>query len=147
MTEFRRRAYLDAMGFDVWAVKPPEPVFDRLLLQPGEGSTLLICDAPEATASRIAADIGRALGGEAVWAWPDPDGKPDNPTLEEAVSRQLFTRVVLFGASLERCLFVGGLTPVVGSAAVSCCDALEELAIRGGAKQALWRQLKAAGAA
>ena len=46
MIESQRRAYLDAMGLDVWSIKPPQPEFDRLIFQPGEGSTLLICDAP-----------------------------------------------------------------------------------------------------
>lgn len=146
MTESRRRAYLDAMGFELWAVKPPAPEHDRLLFQPGEGATLLICDGPEATASRIASDIARALDGDAVWAWPDPEGRPDSPTLEEAVGQRLFTRVVLFGAALERLLFRGGPPPVIASAAVSRCGALDEIAVRGSAKQALWERLNPADA-
>ena len=145
MMESRRRAYLDAMGYDVWAVKPPEPILDRLIFQPGDGPSLLVCDNPDATASRLASDIARALGGGVVWAWPDPVGDPGNPTISEAVDRRLFTQVFLFGAALQRLLFRGGPPPVVGSARLTCCDNLDELAVRGRAKQALWLQLRAAG--
>jgi len=139
--ESQRRAYLDAMGFDLWSTKPPEPEFDRLLFQPGEGSTLLICDAPEATATRIAGDIVRALAGGVVWAWPDPEGSPQNPTLEQAVGQYLFTRVVLFGSGLARQVFRGDAPLVMGSASITVSDGLDELAVRGNAKQIFWKQL------
>jgi hypothetical protein len=139
--ESQRRAYLDALGLDVWSIKPPEPQFDRLLFQPGEGSTLLICDAPEATATRIAGDIVRALAGKVVWAWPDPAGSPQSPTLEQAVGQYLFTRVVLFGDSLARQMFRGDAPPVTASASITVSDGLDELAVRGNAKHVLWMQL------
>ena len=141
MIESQRRAYLDALGLEVWSIKPPEPQFDRLLLQPGEGSTLLICNAPEATATRLAGDIVRALAGKVIWAWPDPAGSPQSPTLEQAVGQYLFTRVVLFGDSLARQMFGGDAPLVTASASITVCDGLDELAVRGNAKRLLWKQL------
>jgi hypothetical protein len=139
--ESQRRAYLDAMGLDVWSIKPPEPEFDRLLIQPGEGSTLLICDAPEATATRIAGDIARTLAGKVVWAWPNPAGSTQSPTLEQAVGQYLFTRVVVFGDRLARQVFRGDAPLVTGTARITVSDGLDELAVRGNAKQVFWKQL------
>ncbi|MGD8346475.1 MAG: hypothetical protein PVI83_04475, partial [Lysobacterales bacterium] len=81
MNEARRRAYLEAMGFDVWVQKPPPPLENRLVVGPGRGNTLLICATPELSASKLAADIARAVGGEPAWAWPDPEGRPESPDL------------------------------------------------------------------
>ena len=145
MIESQRRAYLDAMGLDVWSIKPPEPEFDRLIFQPGEGSTLLICDAPEATATRIAGDIARALAGKVVWAWPDPEGSPQSPTLEQAVGQYLYTRVVLFGTGLARQVFRGDAPPAVGSASITVSDSLDELAVRGNSKQIFWKLISGTG--
>ena len=141
MIESQRRAYLDAMGLDVWSIKPPQPEFDRLIFQPGEGSTLLICDAPETTATRIAGDIARALAGKVVWAWPDPEGSPQSPTLEQAVGQYLFTRIVLFGDGLARQVFRGDAPLVTDSASITVSIGLGDLAVRGNAKQILWKQL------
>ena len=141
MIESQRRAYLDAMGLDMWSIKPPKPEFDRLIFQPGEGSTLLICDVPEATATRIAGDIVRALAGKVVWAWPDPEGSPQSPTLEQAVGQYLFTRVVLFGDGLARQVFRGDAPLVTDSASITVSIGLGDLAVRGNAKQILWKQL------
>jgi len=141
MIESHRVAYLEALGLDVWRAKPAEPDFNRLVLQPGEGGTLLVCELPEATATRIAGDISRALAGDAVWAWPDPDGGEELPRLEEAVSQQLFTRVVLFGKSLQQHLFKGEVPTVVGSAGIILTASLENLAVQGRTKRALWKQI------
>ena len=141
MIESRRRAYLEAMGFDIWSAKPLEPVSNRLILQAGGGDTLLICEQPDLTANRFAADVARALAGKVVWAWPDPEGSPENPSLEEAVGQYLFTCVVLFGKELHRLMFKEGIPPVVGSARVLVTDGIEELAVRGSAKLAFWNQL------
>lgn len=141
MIESRRLAYLDAMGFDLWSAKPPAPEMGRLLLQTGEGRVLLICEGPDATATRIAADISRALAGDVVWAWPDPSAGPESLTLEEAVGKYLFTRAVLFGAGLGHSLFRGDAPLVTGTAPITICDSLDELAVRGEAKRAFWMQL------
>jgi hypothetical protein len=141
MIESRRRAYLDAIGLDVWLIKPPKPEFDRLLFQPGEGRTLLICDSPDATATRIAGDIARAFAGDVVWAWPDPEGKRENPTLEQAVDQYLFTRAIVFGAGLGRQMFRGKAPLVTGSASITVTNSVDELAVRGDARRAFWMQL------
>lgn len=141
MIESRRLAYLDAMGFDIWAAKPPEPELNRLVLQAGDGDTLLICERPDLTAGRFAADVARALAGGVVWAWPDAEGNPGSPSLEEAVGQRLFTRVVLFGSGLQRQIFKGDIPMVVGSARILVTDGLEELAVRGSAKLAFWNLL------
>lgn len=141
MIESHRVAYLEALGLEVWKAKPAEPDYNRLVLQPGKGGTLLICERPEATATRIAGDISRALAGDAVWAWPDPDGGQELHRLEEAVSQQLFTRVVLFGKSLQQHLFKGEVPTVVGSAGIILAASLEDLAVQGSAKRALWKQI------
>ncbi|MBT8048753.1 MAG: hypothetical protein HKN57_05030 [Xanthomonadales bacterium] len=146
MIELRRRAYLDAMGFDVWAVKPPAVATNRLILQAGDGDTLLICAQPDHTASRFAGDVARTLGGRVVWAWPDPEGSSDCPTLDEAVRQFLFTRVMLFGTGLARRIAGDEISPVVGSAFVQVTEDMEDLAVTGRAKRKFWNQLCTSGA-
>lgn len=141
MIESRRRAYLDALGFDVWCIRPPAPDFDRLTLQPGEGDTLLVCDLPGDPESQLASDITRALGGAAVWAWPEPDGGEASLSLAEAITKRLFTRVVVFGAGLRQQIFKGEPPLVVGSARILSAPRISDLANNGSAKQALWNEL------
>ena len=141
MIESQRRAYLEAIGLDVWSIRPARPESNRLLFQPGEGGTLLICADPDATATRIAVDIARTLAGDVVWAWPDPEGNPESPTLEQAVEHYLFTRVVLFGGGLARQLFKGDAPLIIASAGITVTEDLGELAVRGRAKRIFWRQL------
>ncbi|MEJ2384709.1 MAG: hypothetical protein P8Y54_09965 [Xanthomonadales bacterium] len=139
MTEARRRAYLEAMGFDIWVAKPPGPGPVRLVVGPGAGGDLLICAAPDASSGKLAADIARALGDDPVWAWPDPEGDLACPTVDEAVADRLFTRLLVFGEELARDLFGPESPEVLGSAAVRVAPAMDELAVRGNAKQAFWR--------
>ena len=141
MMESRRRAYLQALGLDVWTIRPPPPSYDRLVLQPGSGQTLLLCREPEETAQRIAGDIARALDQDVVWAWPDPEGRAENTSLEEAVGQRLFTRVVVFGSELAARVCKGEVPQVVGSASVLVTRAVGELAVQGSAKRAFWKQL------
>lgn len=142
MIEPRRRAYLEALGFDVWVARPPPPEWDRLVVGPGQGSTLLVCASPEQSASRLAGDIARAVGGDPAWAWPDPEGSSESPGLEDAVKDGLFTRVVVFGESNAKQLFGGEAPAVVFSAQVGLATDIDELATRGTAKQQLWKLLK-----
>jgi hypothetical protein len=146
MNELRRRAYLDAMGFDVWSVKPPAPACNRLVLQPGDGDTLLVCAQPENTAGRFAGDLARVLDGQVVWAWPEAEGGVANPTLEEAVQQHLFTRVVLFGKELGRRIVKGDIPLVVGSARILVTENLPDLADSGRSKLEFWKQLFETGA-
>lgn len=143
MIESRRRAYLNAMGLDVWALKPPPPQPDRLVFQPGDGDTLLLCQEPDETAGRIAGDIARALGHAVVWAWPEPAGAAESASLEQAIGQHLFTRVIVFGQALAGSVFKGDAPPVMGSARILVTQSLDQLAVRGSAKQALWEQLAA----
>jgi len=139
MAELRRRAYLEAMGFDVWLRRPSGPEPGRLVVGPGSGSTLLVCAAPAASGGRLAADIARAIGSEPVWAWPDPKGDPGRPGVEEAVGDGLFTRLLVFGEDLARELFGAEAPRIVGSAAVAVLPDLDELAVSGSARRTLWR--------
>lgn len=141
MMEARRRAYLQAMGLDVWTIKPPPPSLDRLVLQPGNGRTLLICQAPEETAHRLAGDIARAMDQDVVWAWPDPGGREESASLKEAIGQHLFTRVVVFGPALANRVCTGEAPEVIGSASILVTGAVGELAVSGSAKQAFWEQL------
>jgi len=145
MIETQRRAYLQVMGFDVWLAKQPDPELNRLLVQPGEGDTLLVCSHPALAAGRFAGDVARALDERVVWAWPDPEGRLDMPTLEDAVGQYLFTRVVIFGASLAGQLFGGDVPIVVGSARVLEIADLQELAASGHAKLAFWNRISGTG--
>lgn len=142
MIEARKQAYLEAMGFEIWVAKPPPPEWDRLLVRPGQGSTLLVCSSPEQCTSLLGGDINRAIGGDPVWAWPDPAGSPDSPRLEEVVRDGLFTRVIVFGEKAADRMFGSRVPAVVISSAVSVVADIEELAIRGTAKQALWAILQ-----
>ena len=141
MIEARRRAYLEAMGFDVWVARPPPPQRGQILLGPNPASTLLICAAPADGATKLAGDLVRALGGQASWAWPDSGGG-EGVELAEAIERHLITRDVLFVAGPARWLFPTDVPEVLGTAAVNVAPGLDELTVRGRAKQSLWRILR-----
>jgi len=141
MIESRRRAYLAALGFDVWCTRPPAPDFDRLILHAGEGDTLLVCDQPGDMESPLASDITRALAGAAVWACPDPDGRAESLSLGEAIAQCLATRVVVFGAGLIQQIFKGEAPLVVGSARILSAPRITDLATNGSAKRVLWKEL------
>ena len=142
MIETQKRAYLEAMGFDVWVIQPPPPEWDRLVVNAGQGSTLLVSELPEHCTSKLAGDIVRAIGGDPVWAWPDPEGSSNKPRLEEVVRDGLFTRVVIFGTEMAEHLFGPKVPDIIVSSAVKVVGDIEELATRGTAKQTLWRFLK-----
>ncbi len=142
MIESQRRAYLDALGFDVWVARPAEPARDRLVISPGRGSILLICDSPIVSVTKLAGDITRALGGSPVWAWPDPEGGPDSPTVEDAVIDRMFTRVIVFGAGLGEQLFGVTIPEILVSSAVSVTAAIDDLAVRGSQKKGLWELIR-----
>jgi len=142
MIESQRRAYLDSMGFDIWVRRSARPERDRLLISPGQGSTLLICESPAASVTKLAGDVARALGDDPVWAWPDPDGTQDSERLQDAVGHRLFTRVIVFGESLAKQLFDGEIPAVLGSAAVHLISGLDDLAVRGTAKLDFWQRVR-----
>jgi DNA polymerase III psi subunit len=143
--EQRRRAYLEAMGFEVWLPRPAGPAPGLVYLGPGDGSVLLVCESPEATGSRLAADIARAVGGNPVWAWPDGHGAGQGVTLEQAVSHRLFTQVLLLGQELAESILGGKPPDVLGSAAVTVAPGLQELGERASARQQLWGRISKLG--
>lgn len=144
MIEAQRRAYLEAMGIDVWINRPAAADGARWVVGPGSGSTLLLCRSPEESGTRLAADIGRSLEDDPVWAWPDPDGNQVNPSLEETIEQQLFTRVLLFGKGLAGQAFKGKVPGVLGSARVQLAADMDELAVDGMARRNLWQYLSGA---
>ena len=141
MTEPRRRAYLEAMGFDVWIAKPAPATAAPVFVGPGQHSTLLVCESAAASATPIAGDVARAIGGQPVWGWPEDGGEDGVTDLQQAISDRLFTRVIVFGPLAESCLPQGS-GRVIGSASVAVTSSLGELAERGDARRAFWQLLR-----
>lgn len=137
MTESRRRAYLEALGIDVWVAKPPPGSGDRLFVGPGSGDILLLCNSPEESATRLAGDISRALGGGTVWAWPEPGATAESPTLTEVLDGRRFILAIAFGG-VPGDRTGGGDAP----AGLLLAPALVELTASGAARAAFWRQLR-----
>jgi DNA polymerase III psi subunit len=140
MDEARRRAYLEALGHDVWLARPEPSDGVRLLIQPGGGDALLVADRAPAPGDLLAEDIARALNGKAVWSWPDPAGM-EGVSLEDAIEQHLFTRVVLFGTDLASRLFDADVPLVIGSARIVPASGLAELAAGAEARRTFWKQL------
>lgn len=138
MIETQRRAYLEAMGIEVWYSKTPQILSRGLFIGPGQGSTLLICGEAVEAAGRMAADIARATAADPVWGWPDPDG--GGAELPDAVSQQLFTRVIIFGRDLAAQLLRGAVPETLGCARIIVSDTLSELASSGAGKRAFWSE-------
>jgi hypothetical protein len=129
------------MPSDNGSATVPPRVSKRLLNPRGEGEPLLVCASPGAATSLFAGDVARALGERVVWAWQDPEGRPESTSLEDAVGQYLFTRVVLFGPGLARQLFKGDAPMVLGSARILVAACLEDPAVPGTAKLEFWKQI------
>jgi hypothetical protein len=142
MIEARRRAYLEALGYDVWVARPPAPEPGRLSVGPGGGSTLLVCDAAGDCGTELARDLVRTVGGEPAWAWFDPEDESGGQGLGDIVSGRLITRILVFGRETAQRLFEGSAPEIVGSATLMVVPDLQELAVSGLARQTLWRQLR-----
>jgi hypothetical protein len=142
MIEERRRAYLEALGYDVWVARPPAPEPGRLSVGAGDGSTLLVCDAASDCGTELARDLVRTVGGEPVWAWFDLEDESGGQALGDIVSGRLITRILLFGRETAQRLFQGSAPEIVGSATVTVVPGLQELAVSGMARQSLWRHLR-----
>ena len=104
----------------------------------------MLCRAAEESGTRLAADIGRSLGGDPVWAWPDPEGRQEYPSLKDTIEQYLFTQVLLFGHALASQAFKGSVPDVLGSASVQVTADLDELAADGMARRKLWQCLSGA---
>ena len=141
MIESQRRAYLEAMDINVWLGKPDAADQDRLVIGPGSGSTLLLCHAADESATRLAADISRFLADGPAWAWPDPEGRGQYPSLENAIDNYSSTRVVVFGQTLAGQLFNGQIPQTLGSARIVVASDLNVLQVSANARRELWRKL------
>lgn len=142
MIEARRRAYLEALGLDVWIARSPAAEGAWLGAGPGRGSTLLICASPADSQTEIAADIARAMADDPAWAWLQPSPDADIQRLEDLIGNRLITRVLLFGPVPARALFGDEVPPLVGSATLSVAPPLEELAASGIVRRDFWHQLR-----
>ncbi len=170
MTPDARLAYLEALGIPLWvrreklaafspapasaipgtvpetAVVPAAPVARKprsVRLSPGEGPGLLICAGPGEASGALAGDLGRTLGGQPAWAWPD-SGNAAQP-VEDASKARMFTALVVFGAGLARTIF-GGKPPVsCGAARVVVAPSMAELKSNADARRECWRVLRESG--
>ena len=131
------------MEIGVWCLRETDfsAVFDPeqapgLKLGPGGGGILLVCAADTDSASRLANDISRALGGVPVWAWPLADASAVK--LGEAVEENLFTTVAVFGDKLAEQFFGSELPANLNSARLVLLPAMQELENRAEARQLLW---------
>ena len=141
MIEAQRRAYLEAMGIGVWINRFAAPDADHWVVGPGSGSTLLLCRTAQESGTRLAADIGRSLRGDPVWAWPDPEGRQEYPSLKNTIEQSQFTQVLLFGPALAIQAFKGSVPEVIACVSVQVTADLDELAVDGMARRKLWQCL------
>jgi hypothetical protein len=101
----------------------------------------LLCHAADESATQLAADISRFLADGPVWAWPDPEGSQQYPSLNNAIDSYLFTRVVVFGQTLAEQLFGGQSPQILGSARIVVAHGLNVLGTSADARRELWRKL------
>ncbi len=141
MIETQRRAYLEAMGIGVWINRFAAHDAGRWVVGPGSGTTLLLCRTALESGTRLAADIGRSLGGDPVWAWPDPEERQEYPSLKDTIEQYLFSQVLLFGHALAGQAFKGSVPEVLACASVQVTAGLDELAVDGMARRKLWQVL------
>jgi len=142
MIEERRRAYLQALGVDVWLRRPPGPEPGCVGVGRGRDSTLLLCLSADQCRTDLARDVERALGGDPLWAWLDPSAEEESQILQEVVAERLITRILVFGPETARRAFAGEVPAILGSATILALPGLPELAASGAARQALWKQLR-----
>lgn len=143
MIETRQQAYLDAMGIPVWSLREVPAIESQsveinrtLKLGPGSGGILLVCATDTDSASKLANDIGRALGKVPVWSWPD-DGE-DSVRPDVAVDENLFTTVAVFGTELAEKFFGNELPVSLNSASLVLLPSMSDLETRAEARQSLW---------
>jgi len=142
MIEARRRAYLEALGFDVWIARSAAAEAARLGVGAGRGSILLICSSRAESETDIASDIARAVGGDPVWAWLEFLPDAGSQRLEDLIGSQLITGVLLFGPDPARALFQGEVPEIIGSATVSIAPPLQELAASAIVRRGFWQRLQ-----
>jgi DNA polymerase III psi subunit len=146
MLSDRQQAYLDAMDIRVWSLREPvapdaAPGRSLALLKLGPGSSgiLLVCAADTDSASRLANDIDRALGGSPVWAWPFTDAGAVN--LSRAIDENLFTAVAIFGRQLAMQLLDGELPTHLNSAKLVILPSMQDIQRQAESRRELWLTL------
>lgn len=141
VVDARQQAYLEAMGVSIWALRTAKPADHGvgLKLGPGRGSVLLICENDIDSASKLATDIGRAMGRVPVWAWPADNA--DSVVLKEVVNDHLFTTVAVFGKTLAKQFFGQKLPATLNSASLVVLPAMPELERHADARRLLWSVL------
>lgn len=140
----RQKAYLDAMDIPLWELRcvaqqqaSHGAEVPGLKLGPGNGAILLICAADTEAASKLSNDISRTLESVPVWAWPASDEAAISPT--EAVDKNLFTTVAVFGEQLARQFFGSDLPARLNSASLLLLPAMQDLEARAEARRELWQ--------
>ena len=146
MIDHRQLAYLDAMDIEVWCLRdqpvqeiPVEAGGTGLKLGPGKGGILLVCAVDSDSASRLANDIGRAMGGNPVWAWPHAE--ENAVSLPDAIEDNLFTTVAIFGDELAGELLGSELPASLHSAKLVLLPSMQELQDSAGSRKLLWKTL------
>jgi hypothetical protein len=142
MIEARRRAYLEAMGYDVWVARPAAAEAGHIGVSQGRDRTLLLCPSAADSKTDLAGDLARALGGDPVWGWLGPAAEENHLTLEDAIASHLITRVFLLGPEPGRSLFAGAIPETLGSATLTVVPSPDELAVSSNAKRTLWEKLR-----
>jgi DNA polymerase III psi subunit len=107
-----------------------------LKLGPGSGGVLLVCGADVDSSSRLANDIGRALGCVPKWAWPHTDTSAVK--LLDAVEDNLFTTVAIFGDDLVQQFFDGKPPVSLNSANLVLLPSMQDLQSKAETRQQLW---------
>jgi hypothetical protein len=138
MIEAQRRAYLEAMDISVWVGKPGAEEPAGLIVGPGSGNMLLLCQDSQEASTALSADICRYLGGTPVWSWPDNEQRQDYPSIKQAIDQGLFTRLVVFGPELAARQFKGKTLRTISSARVITAPSMDEIIASADARKQLW---------
>jgi DNA polymerase III psi subunit len=146
MISSRHQAYLEAMDIGVWCLRegilpetPATASSPGLKLGPGGGGILLVCAVDSDSASRLASDIGRAMGSNPVWAWPCTDANAS--LLPKAIEDNLFTTVAIFGEELAGTFFDGELPASLNAANIVLLPAMQDIQNNADARKLLWGAL------
>jgi DNA polymerase III psi subunit len=120
----------------IQALEPEIQGGPGLKLGPGSGGVLLVCAADVDSSSRLANDIGRALGCVPKWAWPHTDTSAVK--LLDAVEDNLFTTVAIFGDDLVQQFFDGKPPVSLNSANLVLLPSMQDLQSKAETRQQLW---------
>ena len=141
-----QRAYLEAMDISVWclretasSVTPGLNTAPGLRLGPGGGGILLVCAVDSDSESRLAGDVSRSLGSVPVWAWPTADD--DAVQLTDAIDKNLFTTIAIFGKELATQLFNQELPVSLNAAKLVQLPSMQDIQSRADARSALWVEM------